>query len=370
MRVLVVNAGSSSTKASVLDGDRVLGDASLPPAGDRTTVGGVAGLLRQAGGADAVGHRVVHGGPRFQRPVLLGPEVERDLAALADLAPLHNGPALRLVDAVAELEPDLPAVACFDTAFFAALPPAATTYALPAAWRQGSRAEGALPEGGIRRYGFHGLSHARASRRAADLVRRPAGGLRVVTAHIGSGASLAAVAGGRPLDTTMGFTPLEGLVMATRSGSVDPGALTFLLRHTGTSPGELEDALERRSGLAGLCGTGDLRQVLERVDRGDHEASLAWAVYLHRLRREIAAMAASMGGVDVVAFTGGAGEASARLRAEACAGLEFLGLQVDPQANAGEGDRVVSPASSPASVVVVRAREDLEIARSVRETLA
>jgi acetate kinase len=275
------------------------------------------------------------------------------------LAPLHNPPALALVDLVRSLRPGLPAVACFDTAFFARLPPEAATYALPEAWRQGL---------GIRRYGFHGLSHAYAVRRAAELVP---GAERLVTCHLGSGASLAAVARGRPVDTTMGFTPLEGLVMATRAGSVDPGALVFVLRHSELSVAAVEEALERRSGLVGLAGTPDLRAVIERADRGDATAALAFGVYLHRLRAGIAAMAAALGGIDVLVFTGGAGWRSARLRAEACAPLGFLGVELDEAANAAEvlADRVVSPPGARVGVVVVEAREDLEIAAATRAVL-
>ena len=257
-----------------------------------------------------------------------------------------------------------PQVACFDTAFHVTMPLEALTYALPDAWR----------DLGLRRFGFHGLSHAWASRRAAALIGSPPASLRLVTAHLGAGASLAAVAGGRSVDTTMGFTPLEGLVMATRSGSVDPGLLLWVLRHLRLTVDELEEALDRRSGLLGLSGiSSDLRQVLEAADDGDDRARLAFDVYVHRLRADVAAMVAAMDGIDGLVFTGGAGEGSARLRQEAVAGLGFLGLALDQERNAADGastpDRAISPENASPSVIVVRAREDLEIARQVRGLL-
>jgi len=256
-------------------------------------------------------------------------------------------------------------VACFDTAFHATLPAEAFTYALPDAWR-------GL---GLRRFGFHGLSHAWAARRAAEILGRPPRHLRLVTAHLGAGASLAAVAGGVSVDTTMGFTPLEGLVMATRSGSVDPGLLLWVLRHEQLTVDELEDALTRRAGLLGLSGVSDdLRRVFEAADNGDDRSRLALGVYVHRLRAAVAAMAAAMDGTDALVFTGGAGEHSARLRRDACAGLGFLGVELDhdrnDRAEGGTPDSVVSRDRARTAVVVVHAREDLEIARQVRSLVA
>jgi acetate kinase len=249
----------------------------------------------------------------------------------------------------------VPAVACFDTAFHARLPAAAATYALPAEWRE---------RWGLRRFGFHGLSHAYAARRAAVP--------RVVTCHLGAGASLAAVRAGRSVDTTMGFTPAEGLVMASRAGTVDPGMLVRLLRD-GVGLDELDDGLELRSGLTGLAGTGDMRQILGRVDAGDAEALLALEVYLHRLRALVAAMVASLGGLDALVFTGGVGENAAPVRAAAVAGLRFLGVTIDQSRNgavaAGE-DADVSGAEGDGRVLVVHSREDLEIARGTRTALA
>jgi acetate kinase len=251
--------------------------------------------------------------------------------------------------------PGTPAVACFDTAFHATLPAAAATYAVPAAWRE---------RWGLRRYGFHGLSHAYASRRAAELT----GARRIVTCHLGAGASLAAVRDGRSVDTTMGFTPLEGLVMATRSGSVDPGLLLWLLEREGVGVREMAEALEHDSGLLALAGTADMREVLARADEG---AQLALDVYCHRLRAGIAAMAAALDGLDALVFTGGVGERAPAVRAAAADGLRFLGVALDGGRNdAANGDADVSAAGAPVRTLVVSAREDLEIAAQVRALLA
>jgi acetate kinase len=363
--VLVVNAGSSSLKLSVLGDDDVTLMESNLPRPPRAAIGELlARALRDAPSVDAVGHRVVHGGVEFTSPLRLDPNVEHQLEQLSDLAPLHNPPAIAAILSLQSLWPALPQVACFDTAFHVTMPLEASTYALPDDWR----------DLGLRRFGFHGLSHAWASRRASALLGNPPRHLRLVTAHLGAGASLAAVSGGRSVDTTMGFTPLEGLVMATRSGSVDPGVLLWVLRHKGLTVDELEQALDRRSGLLGLSGrSGDLREVLAAADRGDDRARLAFGVYIHRLRAQVAAMAAAMDGLDGLVFTGGAGEGSARLRRDACAGLTFLGVAIDEQRNTLENDvvpdRVISPDDANAAVLVVRAREDLEIAHQVRALL-
>lgn len=361
MRIAVVNAGSSSLKLTLLDEDgveraRTVADPQ-PPDLDKW----LEPFIGQGSGVEAVGHRVVHGGSLFEAPVLVDSDVEGTLDRLVDLAPLHNPPAVAAIRAARRIRPDLAQVACFDTTFHSGLPSESFTYALPDEWRS---------RWGIRRFGFHGLSHAWASRRAAALLARSPAGLRLVTAHLGAGASLAAVRDGRSIDTTMGFTPLEGLVMATRSGSLDPGIVLWLERHAGMSPESLEHSLDRESGLLGLSGrSGDLREVLSAADSGDERSQLAYGVYLHRLRAEVAAMAASMSGLDALVFTGGAGENSPRLRRDTCAGLGFLGLWVDEAANeGGSGDRVVSGGGT-ASVLVVGAREDLEIAGEVRRLL-
>jgi len=363
VRVLTVNAGSSSLKLRVIGlGDAVVATADLPHQERGSVDGEISRFLIKVSPFDAIGHRVVHGGPDFQAPLVLDGHVEDALGALADLAPLHNPPAIEAVKVLRRLRPELPQVACFDTAFHARLPAAAATYALPHEWNT---------RWGLRRFGFHGLSHAYASGRAAALLGRPLSELRLVTAHLGSGASLAAVAGGKSVDTTMGFTPLEGLVMATRAGDVDPGLLLWLMRRGGLSAGEIEEALESGSGLLGLSGvSADLRLVLSAADAGDTRAGLAYGVYLHRLRAGVAAMVAAMDGVDGVVFTGGAGESSARVRLDTCGGLNFLGLGIDDDLNeAASNDRIVSPPGAPTSVMVVAAREDLEIARQVREVL-
>lgn len=361
LRVLVVNAGSSSLKLRVLDDDDgVLGGEDLEERAGEVDDEELAAALDRLPAAQAVGHRIVHGGERFREPVLIDAEVEAALADLADLAPLHQPKSLAALRAVSAALPDAPAVATFDTAFHATLPPAAATYALPEAWRR---------RHGLRRYGFHGLSHAYAARRAAEIL----GGdeLRLVTCHLGAGASLAAVHGGRSVDTTMGFTPLEGLVMATRSGSVDPGLLLWLLEREAVSEGEMAAALERESGVLGLAGTADMREVVERAQGGDDAARLALDVYVHRLRAMIAAMAAALRGLDALVFTGGVGENSAAVRAAAVEGLGFLGVEIDPGANEGlahDGD--VAAAGAAARVLVVAAREDIEIARQSRDVLA
>jgi acetate kinase len=253
-------------------------------------------------------------------------------------------------------------VACFDTAFHATLPPGAATYALPRAWRE---------RWGLRRFGFHGLSHAYAARRAAELLDRPLDELRIVTCHLGAGASLAAVKSGRSVDTTMGFTPLEGLAMATRSGSVDPGLLLWLLEHSQLGERQMAHALEHESGMLALAGSDDMRTVLEAAADGDTHAELALEVYLHRLRAGIAAMTAAMGGLDTIVWTGGVGEHAPAIRAAATDGLSFLGLLIDHDKNlTAVGDRDLSAHGTTARSLVIAAREDLEIVRQVRWVLS
>jgi acetate kinase len=363
MRVLVVNAGSSSLKLRLLGGqDEILAERELDAPGAQSDEAELStALAGELGEADAVGHRIVHGGQRFLNAVQIDPEVEVALRDLVNLAPLHQPKSLSALDAVSGALPKVPAVACFDTAFHSTLPLEAMTYALPAAWRE---------RWAIRRYGFHGLSHAWIARRAPELSGRSAAGLRVVSCHLGAGASLCAIRDGRSLDTTMGFTPLEGLVMATRSGSVDPGLLLWLLEHGEMSERDLAAALENDSGLVGLAGTPDMREVLSRTDDGDAAARLARDVYVHRLRGGIAAMSASLGGIDVLAFTGGVGERSSEVRKLAADGLGFLGVDIDSAQNeAATSDDDVSSGAAQVRTVVVAAREDLEIARQVRAVM-
>lgn len=363
MRVLVVNAGSSSLKVSLVGPeDAILAehefDAALGRFDDdrlRATVGAMDGF-------EAIGHRVVHGGSRYSHSVRISPEVVDYLATITDLAPLHLPAALAGIAVAGKAFPDIPAIACFDTAFHSRMPAAAYTYAIPEEWRE---------RHGIRRYGFHGFSHSYSARMAAQLLNRSDGDLRVVTCHLGSGASLAAVLGGRSVDTTMGFTPLEGLVMATRSGSVDPGMLLWLERHEGLTEPELNDALDRRSGLLALAGSGDMRDLLKRVSAGDAKATLALDVYIHRLRACIASMAASMGGLDAVVFTGGIGENAPAVRATTASGLDFLGLAIDPALNVqASGDADISTTDARVRTLVIHSHEDIEVARDVREVLA
>jgi acetate kinase len=361
VRVLVVNAGSSSLKLSVLDGDQLIAARELPA--QRAEIDGeqVAGAVTALGPVDAVGHRIVHGGERFRRAVLVDSEVVAALTDLCALAPLHQPKSLAALAAVSDVHRDVPAVACFDTAFHATLPAVAYTYALPLEWRQ---------RWGLRKYGFHGLAHASAARRAAQLLEPPLDGLRLVTCHLGAGASLAAVRDGRSVETTMGFTPLDGLVMATRSGSLDPGMVLWLLEHTGLREDALATALEHESGLLALAGSADMRDVLRDADGGGQRATLALGVYEHRLRASIAAMAAAMGGLDGLVFCGGVGEHAPAVRTRAVAGLEFLGVAIDEAANAdGTSDRDISAPGGTVATLVVEAREDLEIARQVLELL-
>jgi acetate kinase len=361
VRVLVVNAGSSSLKLSVLDQDRLCEAQELDAPGAEVDAEQVASAVRALGEVDAVGHRIVHGGTRYTRAVRIDDQVLSDLRALADLAPLHQRKSLAALAAVSAELPAEPAVACFDTAFHATLPPAAATYALPREWRE---------RWGVRRFGFHGLSHAYAARRAAEMLGGSADGLRLVTCHLGAGASLAAVHSGRSVDTTMGFTPLEGLAMATRSGSVDPGLLLWLLEHTELDERQMAYTLEHESGMLALAGTADMQAIIEAAADGNADAAPALEVYLHRLRAGIASMAAAMNGLDAIVWTGGVGEHAPVIRAAASNGLGFLGLQIDRHKNeAAAGDLELSAQTATARTLVIHAREDLEIVRHVHDVL-
>ena len=366
MRVLVVNSGSSTLKLTLLGSeDDVLGHRELDtPRGTVETrameVALGAALLGDLAGAQAVGHRIVHGGERFHEAVRIDAKVFGALAGLAELAPLHQPRGLDALESVAEALPELPHIACFDTAFHADMPAAAATYALPARWRK---------RWGVRRYGFHGLSHAWVAQRVPQLLKTSRS-LRIVSCHLGAGASVCAIGGGRSLDTTMGFTPLDGLVMATRSGGLDPALVLWLLQRPGLNARELEQTLEHGSGLLALGGSADMRVLLERADGGDAEAKLAVDVYIHRLRAGIAAMASALGGLDALAFTGGVGQSSAAIRRMATADLGFLGVVLDEERNSsGEGDRDISAAGAQVRTLAIEAREDLEMARQVRAVL-
>jgi acetate kinase len=328
--VLVVNAGSTSLKLSIVD------EVDESRAIDS---------LRAAPAVAAVGHRIVHGGDRFVEPTLVDEAVLSELEALVELAPLHNAPAIAAIREARRAMPNAAHVAVFDTAFHRTMPAVARTYLLPERFR-------AL---GIHRFGFHGLSVAW----AASRVTVP----RLVVCHLGGGASVTAVRDGASVDTTMGFTPLEGVPMATRAGSIDPGVLLYLLRH-GVGLDDLDDALEHESGLTGLAGTGDVAE-LERA--GTPEAGLALDVYCYRIAQAVAAMSVALGGIDALVFTAGVGEHSPRVRADVCGRLKLLGVALDGSANAAAGgDADIAAASSRVAVRVVVAREDVVVARAVR----
>ena len=350
MNLLIVNAGSSSLKLRVLsETDDVLDEKDVSDwDGSPEPLDSMAG--------DAVVHRVVHGGERFDRAVLVDDEVEAAIEQLVPLAPLHQPLALELIRHTRST--DRPVVACFDTSYHRTIPASAATYALPAEWRD---------RFGLRKFGFHGLSHSYVARRVPEILDREVP--RLVSAHLGAGASLCAIANGRSVETTMGFTPLDGLVMATRCGSVDPGLLLWLQTSGGLSAAEIGDALEHRSGLLALSErSGDLRDVLAGLDYGDAACRLAYEAYVHRLVGEIARMTAALGGLDVVAFTGGVGEHSAPLRAAVISQLDWLGITLDAEANQSSAPVISAPGG--VAVCVVEAREDLTMAAQAREALA
>jgi acetate kinase len=351
--LLIVNVGSSSLKLSALgDDDELDAERAIDHwDGDDSAIGEFA---RAVGKIDAVGHRVVHGGVAFTTPVELDDDVIRELRDLASLAPLHQPRAIAGMESARRALPDARQIACFDTAFHATLPPAAAVYALPERWRQ---------RWPIRRFGFHGLSHAYAARRVAELAGVAITELQLVSCHLGSGASLCAVRAGVSVDTTMGFTPLDGLVMATRAGSIDPGLVLWLLQTGGLTVQEVLDGLERDSGLSGLAGTPDMREVLDRRARGDADATLAFDVYAHRLRREIGAMSAALDPVSACVFTGGVGEHAPEVRVAS-------GLELDAEANLRTtGDREITGPGARVRAFVVTAREDLEMAGQIRSLL-
>lgn len=358
---MIVNAGSSSLKLSVLDGQgQLAASRNLEGRPQDHPPAALAAAMTALGPVEAVGHRVVHGGPDFIQATVIDPVVMAGLERLSGLDPLHLPGAMAGIHAAQAAFPNLPQVACFDTAFHADLPPAAATYALPQSWRK---------RWGLRRYGFHGLSYAYATRRTAELMGTSADQLQLVICHLGAGASAAAVSRGHSVDTTMGFTPLEGLVMATRSGTVDPGLLIWLEREQGLSPKEIGDALEQESGLLGLAGTADMKGVVEAAGSVP-DAALALEVYIHRLRQAIVSMTSSLGGLHALVFTGGVGEGSSAVRELAVSGLGFLGLSLDRESNVDDvGDRHLESRGSSVAILVLAAREDLQIAFEVRQLL-
>jgi acetate kinase len=374
--ILVLNAGSSSLKYQVLvpetavvlakglverigeDGGVTDHSAAMTVVTDALTAAGV-DLGRT--GLRAVGHRVVHGGPDFSDPVLVDDAVVADIRELIPLAPLHNPGALAGIEA-ARAAFDVPQVAVFDTAFFTSLPPAASTYAIPKHVATKHR---------VRRYGFHGTSHRYVSRAAAELLGRPLDSFDQVVLHLGNGCSASAIAGGVAVDTSMGLTPLQGLVMGTRSGDIDPAVFSYLNQQVGMDVGHIDTLLNKHSGLKGLAGVNDFREVLSRADAGDEDAQLAFDVYVHRLRHYVGAYLAVLGGLDVLTFTAGVGENAPRLRAAVVETLGRLGLSIDPGRNEAPSReaRIISPDGSPVTVLVVPTNEELEIARQTAALL-
>ena len=390
MKILVCNAGSSSLKFSLFEaeGELLLAEGGIDWTTKPTRLvfrrtghqeireelklekhadaaarilddlrGGPSPALRTLEDLRAVGHRVVHGGERYTAAVRITPEVKRVIGELSELAPLHNPASLDGITAVEQVLPRVPQVAVFDTAFHATLSEAARTYPVPQKWTR---------EWGMRRYGFHGLSHSYCTGRAAEMIGQR--DLRLVIAHLGNGASVSAVHNGMCVDTSMGFTPLEGLMMGTRSGTIDPGMLVHLLRHKGLDVNELDHALNYESGLLGVSGiSSDMRQVL-LVRQDNPNARLAIDVYVHRIKQTVGAMAATLGGVDALVFTAGVGEHAAEIRKRVCENLNYLGLEIDRTANETcKPDADVAKPPSAARILVIATREDLTIMRETRQ---
>lgn len=363
MRVLVLNTGSSSVKYQLIETSterRLAGgvvEEVVDHAAALAAIGEELSDAIDAAGVDAVGHRVVHGGERFSEPTLIDDAVVAAVRDLVPLAPLHNPANLVGIEQARQRWPGVPHVAVFDTAFHRTLPPAAFRYAVPESW---------YAELGVRRYGFHGTSHQYVARRAADLLGRPLDEVDLITAHLGNGASMAAVARGRSVETSMGLTPLEGLVMGTRSGDIDPAVVAHVSRATGRDPLDVIGELDHTSGVRGLSGSSDMREILDRCDRGDARAQLAFDVFCHRVRKYVGAYLAVLGRCDAIVFTGGVGEHSAQVRAAALRGLGDLGIEVDPTRNDAH-EQVVSVDGATIAVLVVPTDEEREIARQTAE---
>ena len=321
----------------------------------RTLRDGKARAIASASEIDVVGHRVVHGGPHFEAPVTITPEVRSAIDSVSAFAPLHIRAELEGMKLVEKLRGDVPQMAVFDTGFHRQMPLSAAIYPGPYEWFVN----------GIRRYGFHGINHQYCSERTAQLLGKDPKSLKLVTCHLGNGCSVAAIHGGRSVDTTMGFTPLDGLMMGTRSGSVDPGILTFLMRQGQLDGQDIDKVLNQKSGLLGISGlSSDMRGILAGIQKGHERAKLAFDIYVHRLRAAIGGMAAVLGGIDALVFTAGVGENSPEVRAAACSGLEFLGLRLDGKANARPSlDEDISTGDSRVRVLVIRAEEDWAIAK-------
>lgn len=396
MKFLILNAGSSSQKSCLYDlpGDRLPTSAPEPlweafidwtvltnqgqltvetagqkqviilETGDRqqgiarmldTLVTGDDAVLKSLAEIDLVGHRVVHGGTDYAEATLITPAVEQAIADLIPLAPAHNPAHLEGIETIGELLGEVPQIAVFDTAFHRTIPAPAAEYAIPQAWTNL----------GIRRYGFHGTSHKYCAQKTADILGKPLADLKLITCHIGNGASLTAIKNGVSIDTTMGFTPLEGLMMGARSGSIDPAIVLFLQETQGLTPAEINATLNKKSGLLGVSGRSpDLRVILQAKAKGDTQAQLAYAMYIHRFRRCLGAMLASLEGLDTLVFTAGVGENAATVRADVCQGFQFLGVKLDPELNnRSPRDTVISHPDSLVNVVIIHTEEDWAIAQ-------
>jgi acetate kinase len=366
--VLVLNSGSSSVKYAVVEPDSAteVAEGIVERIGDSDVAdhdGAMRRIFEEIGpqlesdGLVAVGHRVVHGGPDLYRPTVVDDALIAKLEELAPLAPLHNPPAVLGIRVARKTLPDLPHVAVFDTAFFHDLPPAAATYAID---------RDIAERWHIRRYGFHGTSHQYVSEQAAAFLDRPLAKVNQIVLHLGNGASASAIVGGRPVDTSMGLTPMEGLVMGTRSGDIDPGAITYLWRTAKMSVEDIESMLNKQSGVRGLGGEIDFRMLHQRIESGDKTAQLAYDVYIHRLRKYIGAYLALLGTADVITFTAGVGENDAAVRRDALSGMTALGIELDDNLNASpaKAARRISSDSSPTTVLVVPTNEELAIARA------
>ncbi len=380
MTVLVLNSGSSSVKYAVVDPDsgamvadgivERIGEGPRTRGGKTTEVADHAAALQvvfgeladDMAGVIAVGHRVVHGGPDLYEPTVVDDALIVKIGELSPLAPLHNPPALLGIEVARKALPDLPHVAVFDTAFFHDLPPAAATYAID---------RDIATQWHIRRYGFHGTSHQYVSEQAAAFLGAAPAALRQIVLHLGNGASASAIVGGRPVDTSMGLTPMEGLVMGTRSGDIDPGVITYLWRTAGMSVDDIESMLNRRAGMFGLGGEIDFRVIHQRIESGDAAAQLAYDVYIHRLRKYVGAYLAVLGTADVITFTAGVGENDAVVRRDALTGMTALGIELDEQLNAspGKAARRISADHSPTTVLVVPTDEELAIARACADVV-
>jgi acetate kinase len=316
---------------------------------------GPTAVLESASEVQSIGHRIVHGGPNLTRPTIITPEVRQAISDVSSIAPLHNQAGLQGIDLATKLFPNVPQIAVFDTGFHRTLPLEAKIYPGPYSWY----------EAGIRRYGFHGINHEYCAHRAAQMLNHDLATLKIVTCHLGNGCSLAAIDGGKSIDTTMGFTPLEGLMMGTRSGSIDPGILTHLVRSGAARAEDLDAILNRQSGLLGISGiSSDMREIVEAMRNGHERAKLAFDIFIHRLCACIGAMAASLGGLGVLVFTAGIGENSAEVRTAACERLAFLGIALDDATNTScKPDADISCCDSAVRALVIRAQEDWAIAR-------